>query len=182
MYQSLLILSFLPLTVLLNETTENINQISVETTASENSESNLTLLIDNFKKNWPVKQWIRTGFFSEEYLTDINVHWLKYPSPEPIYFYLFGFMYLIILSVGAIGNLLVIFLFFRWVRNIYFELHLKYKHLIPELIFSVIWDNIPLGFEAITNFVKWILLKMTLSIHPVIWELISTIKGLKSRA
>lgn len=77
------------------------------------TDTNLTGLIENFKKNWPVREWVDRGYFSEEYISDINAHWLKYPPPETKNFYIIGIMYFIITMFGVVGNILVVFLFIR---------------------------------------------------------------------
>lgn len=79
----------------------------------ETSTPNVTLLIENFKENWPVQNWIDSGYFSEEYINDINIHWLKYPPPEPLNFYLIAIYYIFIMIFGLAGNTLVLYLFFR---------------------------------------------------------------------
>lgn len=114
MYHFLFIVSFLRLT-------------SSVKTMSDHSEINSTLLkfinttfdlnvsrtIDKFKLSWPIKQWIELGYFSEEYIKDINVHWLRYPPPDDSSFYVIGTLYTIIMSIGILGNILVMYLFVR---------------------------------------------------------------------
>lgn len=108
------LVSVFPVTYSVNFTSDMSNQTSIVATLwNVTSTENLTDLIQNFKHNWPIEEWIEHGFFSEEYIKDINVHWLKYPSPEPIHFYIFGAIYLFIAIVGIVGNILVIYLFIR---------------------------------------------------------------------
>lgn len=102
------LVSTFPLVSLKNITDGMPNQTSTATILW-----NQTALIRDLKKNWPIQEWIDDGYFTEEYIKDINVHWLKYPSPEPINFYIFGAIYLFITIIGLVGNVLVIYLFIR---------------------------------------------------------------------
>lgn len=72
----------------------------------------INILIEKFKQNWDVKYWTQ-GFFSEEYISDINVHWLKFEPPNEYSFITLGILYIVIMIVGVIGNGLVIFMFCR---------------------------------------------------------------------
>lgn len=105
MYHSLFILLFFTLTTSVNITTD----INVEMTALPN----VTVLVENFRNNWPIQDWIETGYFSEEYINDINIHWLQYPAPKAVNYYILGTLYFIIMVIGVFGNILVIYLFFR---------------------------------------------------------------------
>lgn len=113
MYHSLFIFSILHLTAPVNIASDFLDQNETKATVIELSSPNVTALIENFKKSWPVKEWILTGLFSEEYIIDINPHWLSYTPPTLMNFYVVAALYLIIMTVGVTGNILVIFLFFR---------------------------------------------------------------------
>ncbi|CAG9769354.1 unnamed protein product [Ceutorhynchus assimilis] len=69
-------------------------------------------LIERFKENWGVRYWTQ-GFFNEEYIYDINIHWLKFNPPKSSHFIILGVLYIVIMTFGCMGNGLVVFLFCR---------------------------------------------------------------------
>lgn len=110
MYHTLIIVWLLPLISSVNNTSDISDQKLTLVTLVD---SNITHLIEKFRNSWPVTKWIENGYFSEEYISDINIHWLKYPPPEPTNFFVIGIIYIIIMTVGVAGNILVLYLFFR---------------------------------------------------------------------
>lgn len=80
-------------------------------------EDNLTTLVLQFKRIYPVKMWKSYGLFSDDYINRINAHWLKFPPPDKSTHYLLAALYGIIMLVGFTGNALVIFMFTRLVAQ-----------------------------------------------------------------
>ncbi|KAJ2951918.1 hypothetical protein O0L34_g4171 [Tuta absoluta] len=74
-------------------------------------------LVAKFKQLWPVEQWGRWGYFSEDYLELINVHWLQFPPPNPALQKTLGGLYLFFSTVGCWGNVIVLFMYFRQVNH-----------------------------------------------------------------
>lgn len=72
-------------------------------------------LVAKFKQQWPVKLWRRYGLYSDDYLTLINSHWLRFPPPDPAINYALGGLYIAMMLVGTSGNALVLFMYFRLV-------------------------------------------------------------------
>lgn len=77
------------------------------------SENDSKILIENFKKMYPVKEWESNGFFTENYLLKINRHWLKFSPPSKFSHYFLGVLYVILMTTGMLGNALVIFMFIK---------------------------------------------------------------------
>ncbi|XP_030766864.1 opsin, ultraviolet-sensitive-like isoform X2 [Sitophilus oryzae] len=69
-------------------------------------------IIEEFKSKWEVKEWTR-HFFTEDHLTDINIHWLKFDAPKKSSFIILAVLYIIVMVLGLFGNYLVVFLFMR---------------------------------------------------------------------
>nr|CAI5817365.1 unnamed protein product [Callosobruchus analis] len=76
-------------------------------------DTNVSYIVERFKRTWAVEQWKQLGYFKEEQILDINIHWLKFDAPNDISFYALGTTYMLFIVVGFTGNLLVIFLFAR---------------------------------------------------------------------
>ncbi|VEN36409.1 unnamed protein product, partial [Callosobruchus maculatus] len=76
-------------------------------------DTNVSYIVDRFKRNWAVDEWKQLGYFKEDQILDINIHWLKFDAPYDISFYALGTTYMLFIMVGFTGNLLVIFLFAR---------------------------------------------------------------------
>lgn len=71
------------------------------------------LLVDEFKRLWPVWRWRQYGYFSDDYLDLINVHWLQYPPPSEAVQKTLGGMYLLFATAGCWGNVIVLFMYLR---------------------------------------------------------------------
>lgn len=75
--------------------------------------NNITDVVERFIDLWSVSDWIERGYFTEEYICDINLHWLSFGPPSRSSFIVLAVIYLNIMLVGFLGNFLVIFLFIR---------------------------------------------------------------------
>lgn len=72
------------------------------------------ILVNNFKKTWPVQLWRKYGIFTDDYIELLNDHWLQFsPPPEALHHALGGF-YIIFATVGLCGNMLVVFMYIRF--------------------------------------------------------------------
>lgn len=90
-------------------------------------------LIEKFKERWPVGLWRKYGLFTDTYLLSINPHWLQFPPPDPRVQYALGSLYLIMLSIGCFGNILVLFMYFRYVKIInQTDIALSFKQLLQQ--------------------------------------------------
>ncbi|KAJ8934373.1 hypothetical protein NQ314_013414 [Rhamnusium bicolor] len=67
-------------------------------------EGNLTDIVEKFKILWPVRDWKQSGYFTDEYISNINLHWLLFDPPEKSSFFILGVIYLIIMIFGFAGN------------------------------------------------------------------------------
>lgn len=107
------------LSFLARHTSENVVEATVINGSvtmldtNETSFNNLSELINIFKKNWPVEDWVKTGFFEENYIFDINEYWLKFLPPSSGNFYALAIIYGFLWAIGIAGNFLVILLFLR---------------------------------------------------------------------
>ncbi|KAJ0178751.1 hypothetical protein K1T71_005526 [Dendrolimus kikuchii] len=72
-----------------------------------------TLLLEKFKRLWPVWRWKQHGFFSDEYLDLINEHWLQFPPPSETLQKTLGSLYLLFSTVGCWGNVIVLIMYLR---------------------------------------------------------------------
>lgn len=68
---------------------------------------------ERFKSVYPVEEWKSLGFFTEDFLYDINEHWLQFDPPTKTSHYTLAAMYAIIMTIGVVGNCLVIFMFLK---------------------------------------------------------------------
>lgn len=85
--------------------------------AGQTTSDNVSAVVEKFKKNWPVEQWKRLGFFQEDIILEINVHWLSFRPPPTSSFYTVAVVYIFIAVLGFIGNFLVTLLFIRYGRH-----------------------------------------------------------------
>lgn len=76
---------------------------------------NKSVLVNKFKELWHVENWFDKGFFTVEYLDDINYHWLQFTPPNDGSFYALCILYAIIMSFGLFGNGLVVYLYLKCV-------------------------------------------------------------------
>lgn len=74
---------------------------------------NGSIILEEFKRQYPVHLWKMYGLFTDEYLKRINTHWLKFPPPYPATHYSLAVLYAVIMLFGLTGNALVIFMFIR---------------------------------------------------------------------
>lgn len=99
----------------INESTNNKSfaktELKVNLKEKEIMEHNM--LLEKFKINWPVQTWIDYGTFSEDYLSLINTHWMRFDPPPAINNYVLGGFYIIFVIVGCSGNAIVIILYAR---------------------------------------------------------------------
>ncbi|KAF9815897.1 hypothetical protein SFRURICE_009795, partial [Spodoptera frugiperda] len=82
----------------------------VKTTASSVSDNKADLL-KKFVKVWPVQRWHAFGLFTDDYLQQINSHWLQFPPPDTRIQYTFGITYIFLAGTGAFGNILVLLMY-----------------------------------------------------------------------
>ena len=85
----------------------------VETTALSVSDNNKLTLVAKFIQRWPVERWRSLGLFTNDYLLDINNHWLEFPPPDSWIQYTFGSTYVLLAGTGAFGNVLVLLMYIR---------------------------------------------------------------------
>lgn len=71
------------------------------------------LLIENFKRIWPVSGWREYGFFSDDYLDLINEHWLQFPPPSASSQKILGGFYVMFTTIGCWGNIIVLLMYLR---------------------------------------------------------------------
>lgn len=75
--------------------------------------NNKTVLVEKFKEMWHIDDWINMGLFTENYINDINNHWLQFEPPSDSSFYALSILYTIIMIFGVFGNSLVIYLYLK---------------------------------------------------------------------
>lgn len=81
--------------------------------SEEVQEYNLPELIKRFEMLYPIEEWMAAGYFTRDYLTIVNPHWLRF-APRPKWqHYALAISYMVIMFVGVTGNFLVIYLFAR---------------------------------------------------------------------
>lgn len=76
---------------------------------------NTTEIIKRFIEMYPTESWKEHGFFSEDFLTVINLHWLTFAPPDKTNHYVLAGLYVVIMLMGILGNALVIFMYLRYV-------------------------------------------------------------------
>lgn len=81
--------------------------------ANTSAVSKHALLLTNFKRMWPVSQWKKWGFFSDDYLELINDHWLQFPPPSEFTQKALGGFYVLFSTVGCWGNIIVLLMYLR---------------------------------------------------------------------
>ncbi|KAB0801817.1 hypothetical protein PPYR_04003 [Photinus pyralis] len=79
-------------------------------TLTPNDTSNIFAV---FIEKYPISSWKKYGFFDENYIKSINVHWLQFLPPNQINHYALAVLYVIIMIIGLVGNILVIAIFIR---------------------------------------------------------------------
>lgn len=89
--------------------------VEEKSNCSEVENSSSTDPIETFKRLYPVNKWMETGFFTEDYINRINPYWLQFQPAGHFSHFALGVVYIIFLVVGLFGNLMVIFMFLRWV-------------------------------------------------------------------
>lgn len=70
-------------------------------------------IVEMFKQNYPIKLWKQYGLFKEDFITKINVHWLKFPPPSEKTHYFLAALYIVIMTLGMFGNAMVVFMISR---------------------------------------------------------------------
>lgn len=58
-------------------------------------------------------KWKDHGFYTDDYIQLINVHWFKFRPPADTAHYVLGILYTIIMVFGCFGNSLVIFMYIK---------------------------------------------------------------------
>lgn len=71
------------------------------------------ILVESFKRQWPLHIWRQYGLFTDDFIQHINPHWLTFPPPDPSQYYTLGGIYILMAVVGSIGNSIVILMYFR---------------------------------------------------------------------
>lgn len=71
------------------------------------------LLVENFKRIWPVSQWREYGFFFDDYIDLINEHWLQFPPPSESLQKTLGGFYMLFTTLGCWGNVIVLLMYLR---------------------------------------------------------------------
>lgn len=72
----------------------------------------------DFKTTRPIDKWKDNGFYTDDYVKLINQHWFKFAPPNPSSHYILGFLYVVIMLVGCLGNFLVIFMYIKLVCRV----------------------------------------------------------------
>lgn len=80
---------------------------------SKNASDEKFLLIQRFKKLWPIATWKQFGYFTEDYLDLINKHWLQFPPPSEAAQKSLGAFYIIFATAGCWGNVMVILMYLK---------------------------------------------------------------------
>lgn len=104
--------------VILNQERQDKEISKVEHTHNDKVKDNLlnkTEVINRFIELYPIESWTRHGFFSEDFLTMMNLHWLTFPPPDKVNHYVLAGLYIVIMLMGLSGNALVIFMYLRYV-------------------------------------------------------------------
>ena len=60
---------------------------------------------------YPVEKWKTLGLFDDDYLEHINRFWLTFEPASPSSHHALAILYIIVMTVGCTGNLLVILMF-----------------------------------------------------------------------
>jgi r-opsin len=88
---------------------------TVQKTANVNT-SNHTDEIEvmpDFKTKYPINKWKEHGFYTDDYMNLINIHWFKFEPPNATSHYILGLLYTVIMVLGCFGNSLVIFMYIK---------------------------------------------------------------------
>lgn len=72
-----------------------------------------SILVESFKRQWPLHIWRQYGLFTDDFIQHINPHWLRFPPPDPPVHYTLGALYIVMAVVGCTGNTIVILMYFR---------------------------------------------------------------------
>lgn len=102
-----------------NETFNETGVRPISSNESKNiSNSNDTLysrqaLVEKFKSIWPVSNWRKYGYFTDDYLFLINEHWLQFPPPDATAQKILGSIYILFATAGCWGNIMVLFMYFK---------------------------------------------------------------------
>lgn len=79
--------------------------------------NNTQQLIEQFKIKWRTERWKSLGYYDDDFLTMINPHWLSFEPPTEEAYYVLAVLYAIIMVVGVSGNILVMFMYLRYVST-----------------------------------------------------------------
>lgn len=77
----------------------------------------MTVAKTDFKTKYPIDDWKKYGFYTDDYIGLINGHWLAFDPPSNTAHYILGFLYTVIMVFGCSGNALVIFMYIKLVRR-----------------------------------------------------------------
>uniref|UniRef100_A0A8D8SKY0 Opsin, ultraviolet-sensitive n=1 Tax=Cacopsylla melanoneura TaxID=428564 RepID=A0A8D8SKY0_9HEMI len=70
-------------------------------------------LLETFRRMYPVETWKEKGWFTDDYLSLINRHWLQFEPPSSSSHYILASCYFLIMVIGCSGNVLVIVMYLR---------------------------------------------------------------------
>lgn len=91
---------------------KNVTNSTIEQNVTDFS-SNHSVLVARFKESWPIQRWRYYGLFTDDYLDILNEHWLQFPPPSEASQRALGGFYIIFVTIGLCGNLVVIIMYFR---------------------------------------------------------------------
>lgn len=77
------------------------------------------LLVGRFMALHPVRTWVEVGPFTPADLDVVHDHWLGFPPQKAYIHYTLAAAYTVIMTLGVFGNLLVLYMFCRWVASCY---------------------------------------------------------------
>ena len=80
---------------------------------------NRSLLIEKFISSYPVDKWKSEGFFTDDYIVDIDCHWLGFNPVRPAIHFGLAVFYILFFFIGFLSNALVIYIIGRLVIIIY---------------------------------------------------------------
>lgn len=73
------------------------------------------VVMPDFKTKYPINKWKENGFYTDDYIKLINIHWFQFEPPNATSHYVLGSLYAAIMVLGCFGNALVIFMYIKLV-------------------------------------------------------------------
>ncbi|XP_026820091.1 melanopsin-like isoform X1 [Rhopalosiphum maidis] len=88
---------------------------TVQKTANVNTSNHTDEIevMSDFKTKYPINKWKEHGFYTDDYMNLINIHWFKFEPPNATSHYILGLLYTVIMVLGCFGNSLVIFMYIK---------------------------------------------------------------------